>query len=363
MTGIVFHPLWGIDIIGCLLMVFLSLLCMRQVLVLYKLDRENPLNTYLLWLISALFVFCLLRSVGHLVKYLLLWSNHQSLWAVLAPWSGGLNSATFIVIFAVTLFFRDVLVFMNRMTSDRAKIEASSRQLLSLNQEVESVVSDRTKVEMALNLAHEIRNPVMIISGLLKRLRRTAVDELQSDAQYHREIKQQIDQLERLVEKFENMQIGTRDHFQAVDLNRVLSETVEMVREEAINKKIELSFTPSPDTPHCHGDRQYLSAAFLHLLRNGVEACRGGDSIIIRADVVDAGIFVHIHDSGPGIPKQILSHIFEPFYSTRDGATGIGLSYVRQIIEEHRGRISLDSTVGRGTRVEVFIPFLLGQAG
>ncbi|MEA2113871.1 MAG: sensor histidine kinase, partial [Thermodesulfobacteriota bacterium] len=157
------YPIWGIDIAGSLAMLFLSSLCMRQVVILYKRDREDALNTYLMWLITALFAFCIFRSVGHLVKHLLVFSGHSDIWTWIAPLSGGFNTIAFIVIFAVTLFFRNVLIFMNRMTSDRVKIETTSRELLSLNQDIESVVSDRTRAEMALNLAHEIRNPVMII--------------------------------------------------------------------------------------------------------------------------------------------------------------------------------------------------------
>jgi signal transduction histidine kinase len=247
------------------------------------------------------------------------------------------------------------------MTNDRAKIETTSKQLLLLNQEIESVVSDRTKAEMALNLAHEIRNPVMIISGLFKRLRRTAADESRPDDQYHREIKQQIDQLEALVTRFEDMQDANRDHFQAIELNRLLHDAVAMVRDEAEEKEIEFVFLPSKSSGSCQGDWQYLTAAFLHLFRNGIEACRAGDRIDIIAEAADTGTFVQIKDNGPGIPKHILSHIFEPFYSTRDGATGMGLSYVRQIVNEHRGRINLESTRGQGTKVEVFIPGFLGQ--
>ena len=356
-----FPPLLWIDLVGSLSMVVLSMLCMRQALVLYRLDQENPLNTYLLWLVSALFIFCLFRSVGHLVKHVLLCSNQYEVWAGIAPLSGGLNTAAFIIIFAITLFFRDVLIFMNRMTRDRSKIETTSRQLLSLNREIEEVASDRTKAEMALNLAHEIRNPVMIISGLLKRLRKTAVEGAMPDEQYHREIKQQITQLEALVARFEGMQEATREHFQEIRLNGLLNEAVAKVHAEAEKKDIELEFVPSRTSQSCHGDRQYLTAAFLHLFRNGIEACQSGDRIEVSTEAADIGTRIVIEDDGPGIPQHVLEHIFEPFYSTRDGATGMGLSYVQQIINEHRGEIHIDSTRGKGTRVEVFIPGFLNE--
>ena len=361
MTHLSLYPIWGIDIAGSLAMFFLSSLCMRQVMILYKRDREDALNTYLMWLIAALFAFCIFRSVGHLVKHLLVFSGHPDIWARIAPLSGGFNTVAFVVIFAVTLFFRNVLVFMNRMTSDRVKIETTSRQLLSLNQDIESVVSDRTRAEMALKLAHELRNPVMIIGGLLRRLNRTASDGSQSCEKYNREIKQQVEQLESLVARFEDMQAASQEHFKTVELNELMLDAIEMVRPEAERKGIEMSFQPSETRLPFKGNQQYLKVALLHLLRNGIEACSAGDHIKIMTELTPKGAVARIQDNGPGIPIHVLQHIFEPFYSTRDGTTGLGLPYVRQIINEHRGEIRVTSNRRKGTTVELQVPSHLSE--
>ncbi len=361
MVHISLYPLWAIDVAGSLAMFILSLLCLRQVLILYKRDRENALYTYLMWLVAAIFSFCIFRSVGHLVKHLLVFADHPDIWARIAPLSGGLNTVAFIVIFAVTLFFRDVLVFMNRMTSDRQRIETTSRQLLSLNQDIESVVSDRTRAEMALNLAHEIRNPVMIIGGLLRRLNKSAVDGPQPDEGYRQEIKQQIKQLELLVTRFEDMQSASQEHFRTVELNELLEDAIALVRPEAEDRGIAMNFHPSAARLSFQGNRQYLKVALLHLLRNGIEACSRGDQINIMTELTPEGALVRIEDDGPGIPIHVLQHIFEPFYSTRDGATGLGLPYVRQIINEHRGDIRVTSNRGKGTTVELRLPSHLSE--
>lgn len=361
MISLSLYPIWGFDIAGSLAMLFLSSLCMRQVMILYKQDREDALNTYLMWLISALFAFCIFRSVGHLVKHLLVFSGHPDIWTWIAPLSGGFNTIAFIVIFAVTLFFRNVLIFMNRMTSDRIKIETTSRQLLSLNQDMEFVVSDRTRAEMALNLAHEIRNPVMIIGGLLRRLYRTASEESEQGQKYQQEIKNQIDQLESLVAGLEDIQSVSQEHFKTVELNELLRDAIEMVQSEADSKGIEMSYQPSTTKLPFKGNQQYLKVALLHLLRNGIEACSAGNYIKISTELSRRGLLVRIRDDGPGIPKQVLEHIFEPFYSTRDGATGLGLPYVSQIIKEHRGEIRITNNQGKGVTVELQIPSHLNE--
>ncbi len=355
------YPLWGLDIAGSLAMLFFSALCLRQVMILYRRDREDALNTYLMWLVSALFAFCIFRSVGHLVKHLLVFAGSPEIWSAVAPLSGGLNTVAFVVIFAVTLFFRNVLVFMNRMTSDRARIETTSRQLISLNQDIESVVSDRTRAEMALNLAHEIRNPVMIIGGMLRRLDRAASEGTRSSEEYRREIKQQVEQLESLVARFEEMQSASREHFKTVELNALLQDALEIVRPEAEGKGISIELQAYQSRLPFQGNQQYLKAALLHLLRNSIEACSAGDYIHVQTTLDAQGVLARIEDNGPGIPRHVLAHIFEPFYSTRDGATGLGLPYVRQIIHEHRGEIRVESSRGRGTTVELVLPHHLTE--
>ncbi len=355
MQQISLYPFWYFDIAGSIAMVVLSAASMRLVFRLYRRDPENALNTYLLWLISAIFVFCLFRALGHLVKYVLLFSGHGVLWHRIAPVSGGLNSITFVVIFAVTIFFRDILTIMNRMTRDRLKIEKTSSQLLELNRDIEAVVSDRTKAEMALQIAHGIRNPVMVIGGLLKRLYRDCSPSPE-ERRMRDAIMDQIRQLEHLVQGFENLQVQFENHFSTIELNALVHDALEIVRHEAEQKKIALAFTPAANPLPLYGNQQYLKVALLHLLRNAIEACGEKNHIRVTVGQTGEGAMVRIEDNGPGIPGEVLEHIFEPFYSTKAGATGLGLPYVRQIIHEHRGDIRIRSTPGVGTSVQLTFP-------
>lgn len=356
MTHFSLYPLWIFDIVGSVAMLVLSLFCMQQVIILYRRDRGDALNIYLMWLITALFAFCIFRSLGHLVKHLLVFSGHPDIWTRIAPLSGGLNTVTFVVIFAVTLFFRNVLVIMTRMANDREKIETTSRQLLALNQDVEFVVSDRTRAEMALNLAHEIRNPVMIIGGLLRRLYKAIPEGSRQSQEYRREIRHQVDQLEALVAGLEDIHSASQQHFRTIELNALLRDALDMVRPEAESKGIEVNFKPSSTRLPFQGNQHYLKVALLHLLRNSIEACDEGNHIEITTELTPTGALARIRDDGPGIPRHVLQHIFEPFYSTRDGATGLGLPYVRQIIKEHRGEIRITNNEEKGVTVELEIP-------
>ncbi len=352
-------PIWIIDIGGCLSMILLAGLCEYQVFQLRRQDTENPLNTYLLWLISAIFAFSLLRSLGHLLKYVLLISGHGNLWHRIAPFSGGLISVTFVVIFAVTLFFRDMISIFHLVSQHREKIEITSSQLLKLNNDIEAVVSDRTRAELALELAHEIRNPIMIIGGLLKRLCQDRQPSAR-DQQRIQTILKQTRQLETIVHKFEQLQAQIQDHFAILEVNGLVRESLDIVRYEAEQKHITMTFSKTSSPLAIQGDPHYLKVALLHLLRNSIEACAPGDHVVVTTGHDRQGAVITISDNGPGIPAAVLEHIFEPFYSTKEGATGLGLPYVRQIIHEHRGEISIESSPDQGTMVRLHLPTHLG---
>lgn len=353
-------PLYLIDICGSLAMLVVSILCMQQAIRLYFRDRENALSTYILWLTSALFSFCLIRPVGHFVKYYLIFSDRADIWKMLAPVSGSLITITFVVIFASTLFFGSMLVIMNRMIRDRRKVEETSAQLLELNKDIESVVSDRTRAELALQLAHEIRNPVMVISGLLQRMTCREADK-QRNIKYRDTVLSQTTELEAIVNRFEQLQDGGEDHFAAIELNELTADSVRMLQAEADIKGISISFFPSKESLLCRGDSRYLKVALLHVLRNALESCSAGDRIRVETGQVPTGATIRIIDDGPGIPAEVLEHIFEPFYSTKEGSTGLGLPYVRQIIREHRGDITIDSTAGQGCTVTITLPTHLSE--
>ncbi len=348
-------PVYLIDIMGCVAMLVLSLLCLRQVLRLYRRDRQDALAAYLLWLIITLTGFCLFRSVGHLVKYWLLFTGHEYTWTLLSPLSGGLITITFIAIFSVTLFFNTMLAIMNRMHEDRRKIRQTSTQILELNRDIESMVAERTRAEFGLQLAHEIRNPVMVIAGLLKRMS-CEPDNREQNRRYRESIIRESRKLEDLVSRFEKLHGRDRGPFGLIVLNDLLDDSVQMIADEAEGKGIDLVWSRPASPMTCQGDGRYLRVAIHHLLRNAVEACSRGDTVSLRLEPAEGGSAIVIEDTGPGIPAEARDHIFEPFYSTKQGSSGLGLPYVRQIINEHRGRIEIDSTPDSGCRVAVFLP-------
>jgi two-component system, NtrC family, sensor kinase len=139
-----FVPIYLVDMIGSFCMILLAFLCLRLVLRLRSLAPKNIIWTYLLWLCYALSIFAVSRSVGHILKQLLLMTRHAALWTDIQPYSGAVNSFTFMVVGAVTLFFERSWQIYQQIARDKQALQVAHTQLLDLNQNLESRVRERT---------------------------------------------------------------------------------------------------------------------------------------------------------------------------------------------------------------------------
>jgi two-component system NtrC family sensor kinase len=109
--------------------------------------------------------------------------------------------------------------------------------------------------------------------------------------------------------------------------------------------------------PAIRADEGQLRAAFLNLLRNSREAMPGGGTVAVRTGAsADGGVEVEVRDTGGGIAADALGRIFDPFYSTKERGTGLGLAFALQVVREHGGTIRCESAVGRGTAFTVQLP-------
>jgi signal transduction histidine kinase len=109
------------------------------------------------------------------------------------------------------------------------------------------------------------------------------------------------------------------------------------------------------------GNGQLLKIAIMHIIRNAIEAGAAGDTVHVGTELTNRGIALKVQDDGPGIPQKLLQHIYEPFYSTDEGETGLGIPYVKQIVTEHQGSILITSRERVGTTVEIDLPTHLGM--
>jgi len=353
-------PILFIDFAGAVAFVVFSGLALRKSLSLVKKDPESPMAIFLLWLCGSIFALALSRSMGHIIKHLLIFSGNNEIWNELAPYSGSINTIAFIVIASVTLFFNRIEIIMDRMARDKETIEKNSQELLRLNKDIEAVIAERTRAGLALRIAHEVRNPITIIGGMVRRLLNNYPDEDEGKLKLTH-ILTQSHRLENLVNNFEKVRPEAKKIFAPLDLQAIVEEAVTAVRLEAERKEINLELPSGSASLFFLGNASLMKMSLIHLLRNAITACDRGKVVKIGADLTAAGIRLVISDNGPGIVKDLLEVIFDPYQRLQRQAPGLGIPFVKQIINEHMGTISLESTVGIGTTITIVLPTHLGE--
>jgi len=208
--------------------------------------------------------------------------------------------------------------------------------------------------EAAAQVAHEIRNPLGGIRGFASLLKREAKGE--SQERLISRIADGVANIDRLVNDlldFTRPQPQSRD---LVDLNLVIQEALNCLAQEVELEGIEVQRRLKKGGIKIEGDGLKLRQALLNILLNGVQAMPQGGRLIIKTFQRGGKAFISVSDTGCGIPPQFKARIFKPFFSRREGGTGLGLALVKKIVVAHGGEIALWSKVGRGTTISLLFP-------
>ena len=353
-------PLWLVDILGSALVLLLSWPAFTNARKLRARDQENALWLFLYWLTLALVVFGISRALGHILGNILVFAGQGAVWDLVRPYTGGLNAILSIIIASVTLFFHDIQKLYRRMTADQQHIEATSYEILNLNKEMEALVMERTMSEMALGIADGIRNPLHVIGGFSHRLLKKT-DPADPARKWALAIAEASKRLEQMVERFESLALDKKSFFSQEDLNKIVKNILEMLQTAFEQRHVHLVTGFHPDPAYTQVNKHLLKVAIAHLLRNALEATPAQGEIHVTTTVDPSHTSLTIQDTGRGMPPEVLDKIFEPYFTTKVGGTGLGMVFVRQIIDEHRGTIDLTSEVGRGTTVTIRLPVRFGE--
>jgi len=212
---------------------------------------------------------------------------------------------------------------------------------------------------LAAGVAHEIKNPLGSISIHLQLLQKAlAKIELSEDKinKYFDVIKEEIDRLNRIVVDFlfavRPMNLELREE----DLNGLIFQIMEFVKFEMEQSNIYCMLELDKELPKIQIDERYMKQALLNLIKNAQAAMPNGGVLTVMTSFADNEIRISICDTGIGISKENLAKIFEPYFTTRETGTGLGLTQVYKIIREHQGEISVDSSPGTGAEFRINLP-------
>jgi signal transduction histidine kinase len=169
-------------------------------------------------------------------------------------------------------------------------------------------------------------------------------------------ISREVDRLNAVTEEYLRFARPPRQATARLDPAELIGSLLDFLAPELAAARLEVRRELGAGLPQVPGDEGPLRAVLLNLVRNAREAMAGGGTLTVAARRADGAVELEVRDTGGGIPPDALPRIFDPFYSTKERGTGLGLAFVQQVVREHGGTIRCDSAVGRGTAFTVRLP-------
>jgi PAS domain S-box-containing protein len=245
--------------------------------------------------------------------------------------------------------------------TERKRAEAAAREVQLQLAHTNRVA---TMGQLAASIAHEVKQPiagaVASAQAALHWLGRQSPD-LEQARRALTHIVETGHRASDVVDRIRALIKKTPPRIEPVDINKAILEVVELTRREAVNNDILVRTDLADDLPLVVGDRVQLQQVSLNLIMNAIEAMIGANDcardLLIRTRKLDSGgVFVAVRDSGPGLAPATLDHLFDPFYTTKPGGLGLGLSICRSIIDAHGGRLSATSNEPHGATFKFSLP-------
>lgn len=207
---------------------------------------------------------------------------------------------------------------------------------------------------MAAGVAHEVRNPLAIIAGSAQRLKKK-YGPADGDALFDF-IPEEVERLNGIVEGYLRFARDEPLRFTACDLCDLVDRSVRLVTDEFARRRIVVRTTPSEERVPVHADAQRIQQVLLNLLLNAAQAVREEGEVVVEAKADGTIARVRVSDTGPGFDAAALKGAFQPFYTTKEQGSGLGLSMAKRIVEGHGGSITLANAAEGGAVVSIEIP-------
>lgn len=214
--------------------------------------------------------------------------------------------------------------------------------------------------EMVAGVSHEIRNPLGIILSSAKLLRKQMPP---SDKPNHIPdiILEEASRLNSIITDFLNFARPQRPDLHPCAVEAVLEKNIGFLQTQIEGKGYHIHYIAKTPLPEITADANMLYQAFLNIMLNAIQAMPEGGPINIDLDVLNDQVQVRFLDTGPGIPEALIEKVWDPFFTTKDGGTGLGLGIVKNIIQAHNGHIDIANTLDGGTRITIRLPIHPGD--
>ena len=214
---------------------------------------------------------------------------------------------------------------------------------------------------MAANVAHEIRNPLIAVGGFARQLHED-MDSEDPRRELTLIIIEEVTRLEQILCEQLTLERHLQPVLRPLDINQILRDVRKLVSHGVLSSQIHLVGELQDGLPMTVGDANQLKQVFLNIIGNAIQSREDGGTITVTSLQKGDTIVVRIQDTGPGIPDDVMSKLFVPFFTTRKSGSGLGLAVTRRIVENHGGTISVESKVGEGSTFQVVLPIVRSTA-
>jgi signal transduction histidine kinase len=243
-----------------------------------------------------------------------------------------------------------------------AQLKASLEEIQLLHQtQMSRAEHFATLGELAAGLAHEIRNPLAGIAGVIEIVGRDLPPNSPARSVI-KDAKEEAMQINRILTDLLETARPKPPQFQVKDLATTAEHAVLFARQQAITKRIMIELETGEDIPPIDHDPNQINQVLLNLLLNAIQSMDKPGSIFVTLRRDKDDVLITVADQGKGIPPENLSNIFRPFFTTKGHGTGLGLSLARRIAEAHSGTITVRSEVGKGTQFVLRLPIAHKEA-
>jgi two-component system, sporulation sensor kinase E len=235
-------------------------------------------------------------------------------------------------------------MMMLRDITERKEMELQLRKSDTLN-----VVG-----ELAAGIAHEIRNPMTALKGFIQLLQGSIKEDY---SMYFNVIMSELKRIESIITEFLVLAKPQAIQYQQNDICKIMQDTIDLINVQAMMHSVQIVADFAPQLPLIYCEPNQLKQVFINILKNAIEVMPKGGDITVRIRQIDGNhIRISITDQGCGIPHDKIKKLGEPFYTTKERGTGLGLMVSYKIIEEHQGKIDVESEVGVGTTFHITLP-------
>ena len=207
---------------------------------------------------------------------------------------------------------------------------------------------------LAAGMAHEIKNPLTGIKTFTEYLPAKYKDP-EFIEKFHKIVGSEVNKINDIVQQLLNFSKPKPLKLEKTNIHILIDQTLSFLNNEFLKYHIKVIKNYDNSSPLLNIDPNQIKQVFLNIFLNAIDAMKGGGKLTIATKLVINTVEVTISDTGKGISKKDIEHIFDPFYSTKEKGTGLGMSIVYGIIKEHKGEINVEGEAGKGTTIKISI--------